>query len=209
MAAGDVTWESVETWSPALVLAAGVLAAVTAALTTIGYATDATTDSFELAIAPFAFLLLFVGVLGLYPGLADSTPRLARAGAVFAVIGAVFAPLVGVVSIVDAAGLLSGDVPVWALGAHLLGRHAGQVALILFGVAVFRTGAYSRRVGALLLGPATVMLLALVHIVISGPAWATPPLVAANALAVLALGYALRAEQVPRERARAPADSPA
>lgn len=187
---GVLDW--LERRNQSLILLAGVLASVTAALSTVGHLTTAGTDPFEIAIAPFAFLLLFLGVLGLYPRLADRTPRLARTAAAFAVIGALFAPLLGVVALADLAGLLAGDIPTAVLGSHLLGRHAGQVALVLTCVGIFRTGAYSRRVGVLLLGPAAVMLLALMHIILSWPAWATPPLVAANALAMLAIGHSLR-----------------
>lgn len=190
MTDGVGVFDWLEDRGPSLILVAGVLTTITAVLSAVGLTTTLTTDPYEMTIAPFAFLLLFLGVLRLFPRLAARAPRLTSVAAFFAVVGAVFAPLLGIVAAADLVGLVA-DVPLAVLGSHLLGRHAGQVALILFSVDVLRTGVYPRAIGLLLLGPAAVMLLALVHIVVSGPAWATPPLVAANAIAMLALGYHL------------------
>lgn len=206
MTDGGKMTDTIQRWSPTLIIGAGVLTAITAALSAIMHYTDITLVVTGLHLAPFAFLLLFVGSLGLYPQLAKRTPRLAQASAVFAVLGAALAPWAGVAAIAALAGLLSGGVPTAVLGTHLLGRHAGQVALILFSVSVFRTNAYSRRVGVLLLGPAAVMLVALFHIATGAPGWVTPPTVAANAIAMLALGYTLRSERAPTSPSPSPAE---
>lgn len=208
MAHGDGMLGTLERRGPTLIIVAGILTAITASLSALGIVSDVTTDPFELSIAPFAFLLLFVGVVGMYPNLVERTPRLTRAGAGLGVLALVFAPVLGIVALADLTGLLPGDIPVWALGLHLLGRLVGLIALILFSAAVLRTDAYSRRVGFLLLGPATIMLLSFVHIGIGAPQWSAPPLVAANGLLMLALGYVLRTDSTTTERARSPTDAP-
>lgn len=203
----DGMFATIERWSPTLIIVAGVLTAITAALSAIMHYTSITLSVTGLHIAPFAFLLLFVGSLGLYPQLSKRTPRLAQASAVFAVLGAALAPWAALAAIADLAGLLSGGVTTAVLGSHLIGRHAGQMALILFSVSVLRTDAFSQRIGVLLLGPAAVMLIALFHIVTGAPDWVTPPTVAANAIAMLALGYTFRTESRPINPAQTPADS--
>lgn len=208
MSNGNGVFATLESWKSTLIIIAGILTTITAALSAYGIVSDVTTNPFELAIAPFAFLLLFLGVFGLYPRLVERTPRLTRTGAGFGVLALVFAPILGIVALADLAGVLSGDIPVWALGLHLLGRLVGMIALILFSTTVLRTAAFSRRVGYLLLGPAAIMFLSFVHIAIGAPQWTAPPLVAANGLLMMALGYTLRTERVPAERSPSATDTP-
>lgn len=197
---GALRW--LERHNAALFVIAGVLTGITATLSALGTYMNAADTGTGILIAPFAFALIFLGLLGLYPRLVERTPRLARVGAGFAVLGAVLAPLLALVGAVDLLGLLAGEVPVWAYATHLLGRHSGQVGFVLFSVAVLRTDVYPRRIGYLLLAPATIMLLALTSIIVGAPQWTTPPLVGIHALAMLAIGYDLQDEPPTRERTR-------
>jgi hypothetical protein len=117
-------------------------------------------------------VLSFVGILGLYPDLLDTTPRMARTGVLLAVGPTAFftfvvvscsvlAPLVGFPS-------LKTLVPsfVTIIGVTLL---LFSVAITIFGVASFRTAVPSRAVGGALL------VVAITWFAFFGATWAYAP----------------------------------
>lgn len=153
-----------------------------------------------VAIKLAAVLAAVVGVLGLYPGLADQVPRLARAGLVLvAVPGAVWAVLLA-----------------WGIGAEVsTAIQPPPIALVtliflpicigvlLYGSAGLYTGVPSRAVGFLLLAHVAILFAAV-------PATGLLQLGLVGGLSgtFLATGTLLRFEGVPSDQ-ETPAGSPA
>lgn len=202
MVANDTgPWESLERRSATAFLAAGVIFAVDAAL--VGSVIAGAGDQLMLlgqALIAAGWTAGFVGLLGLFPGLADRSRRLARAGAVLVGIGVVVFVGMGIASLAYFTGVLSGDfsalVPVFLPGV-IIGSVLG---FLTFGAATLRTDLHSRSVGAL------VVMLGLVPVVniLSGVAGiqsltATLVIVAGLSLGNLALGYLLRSAGVSNE----------
>jgi protein-S-isoprenylcysteine O-methyltransferase Ste14 len=79
-------WRSLERWSATLFLIAGGVLIVYAALTGLEAFLDITVEQKGLEVG---HVIGFLGLLGLYPTLADRRPWLARAGAVAAILGVV------------------------------------------------------------------------------------------------------------------------
>lgn len=196
MADSDSVVAPLEQWSPKLFLAAGGVLAVYAAL----YGTEAFLDTFPAVrdvLGPAGYVIGFVGLLGLYPALADRSPKLARAGAFFAVLG-----IMGwLVSLVGRAGIVSGaPAAVDAIEAVFI--LIGMIlAFLAFAAASLRTDIYSRTVGLLLLGPFLVNALNF-GIVIAGYASPEGRFVTSGlwALSYLAIGIALSTEGIPAGR---------
>jgi hypothetical protein len=200
----DTVLAPLEQWSSTLFLVAGALLVVYSVL----FAAEAFMDTYPAvrgSIGPLGYIVGFAGLLGLYPALADRSPKLAGAGAVFAAIGAVG----WLVSLAGRSGILSG-----ARGAvdaiEALFILLGMIlAFLVFSLASIRTDVYSRTVGLLLLGPFLVNGVNF-GIVIAGYASPEGRFVTSGlwALSYLAIGIALRTEDVPSER-RAPAPAEA
>lgn len=139
----------VERYSPRLFLVGGALvvghAAVNGleAFTEIGPPPD--------VFGPAGYLLGVLGLLGLYPALADRSPRAARLAAALAVVVllgwiGILAQTVGVA--VGVVGPDAGVLPGVFLFAHLAGL---VLSYLLFGALTLVTGGHSRTVGGLLL----------------------------------------------------------
>lgn len=79
MGTDEVTGRSLESWRTAVLFVAGGLWLVDTALFTLD-GVIAVSNPDPVAIKLAAILASAVGVLGLYPRLADRTPRFARAG---------------------------------------------------------------------------------------------------------------------------------
>lgn len=144
-----------------------------------------------------AWAAVLIGMLGLYPRLAEQRPRLARASAFFAGIGVVGYAVMAVVHLAAVAGLPESTVdsltPVF-LPAVLAGT---LLAFPLFAVGGLLTGAYSRTV-AILLGTPTLIFVANV---LSGP---SPESILGVVLALVfvyaTIGYLLRTDSVAADR---------
>jgi hypothetical protein len=145
---------------------------------------------------PAGFAFAFLGMLGLYPSLADRSRRLAGLGAIVAIIGAVGAAansltyigwwvLPAVVPNPDTVAVVGAMV-----GGMLLGQFLGYTS---FGVASLRAGVHSRSVGLLLVAVPTVLvvMIATVAVGFAGAGSATV-LGSVQALIHLAIGYTLR-----------------
>jgi len=149
-----------------------------------------------------------VGLLGLYPELSDGSRWLSRAGAVFAVVGVITFSVMAVTSLLYYAGIPAGEYE--AIGMLFLpGVLIGSVlGFLSFGVASLRTGVHSRTVSFLLFVPALLVVTNILRF-IAGMESATITLgiVIGDALAMLAIGYILRAESVAHESAERPTDT--
>lgn len=149
---------------------------------------------------PAGFAFAFVGMLGLYPTLVDKARWTTRIGAVFATIGLI------------ASGITSlWHVGLWAAPATMptlfaafpVGMVIGQfLGYIPFGLASLRAGVHSRTVGLLLVAVPTVLAVMIVTVA-TGYATSGSAVVlgGVQALIHLAIGYTLRRDGVPTERA--------
>ncbi len=148
------------------------------------------------------YTLGFLGLLGLYPTLADDSPWLARVGAVAAGCGVVAILYVSANDFVHLAGITSANLPGWRVLRllPLIGFIFGYLPL---GMASLRSGAHPRSVGLLLLLPGVITILMLVSIVTGHPLldrFQTVFVVSAGeAMAHLAIGTTLRTDASPTD----------
>ena len=193
-----------ERWSPTLFLVSGViLIAFATSMAAIGLMDMSLPRS---VFAGAGFTLAFLGLLGLYPGLADRSPRLARAGAVFAVLGALGFTVTFVIATAEFGGIAR---PGWVEPIQLLNIIGLILGFSVFGVGILRTDMHANLLGGLLLVPAVVFAVNLVRVVILGawtPSWAPFVLGSLQALAMLSIGYSLRTESTTTERVERPTD---
>lgn len=208
MADGEGILAPLDGRSSALFLVAGGLLVPFAAL--LGYEALTNAAAPEDVFGPPAFLFAMVGLLGLYPGLVGRTPRLASAGAATAAISAAGWLVVTVLSIGETAGALPpleefgvlGLVVVLAAGIPMV------LAYLSFGVGSLRTDAHSRSLGMLLLAPPAIFGVMIVGGVLAGgTAVGAAVLSSGQAISHLAIGYALRTEDVPTDGAESRADA--
>ncbi|WP_435064796.1 hypothetical protein [Halobaculum sp. EA56] len=198
-------WGSLEERSATAFLIAAAMFLVDAAL--VGGVIVAAGDRLMLlgqAFVAAGWVAGFVGLLGLYPELADRSRRLARTGLVFVAVGLVVFVVMGVASLVYFTGILSGDlsalVPVLLPGVVI----GSVLGFLTFGAASLRSGAHSRGVGVLLV----VLGLFPVVNILTGAAGvqsmvATLVIVLGLSLVNAAVGYRLRSERDSTERVEA------
>lgn len=155
---------------------------------------------------PAGFAFAFAGMLGLYPTLVARSVWLTRVGAVFALIGLVASAITSVWHI----GLwVVPAIPDYG-SAFALGMVLGQfLAYIPFGLASLRAAIHSRTVGLLLIAVPSILTVMIVTVA-TGYATSDSAVVlgSAQALIHVAIGYALRTEDIPSDRAE-PSGEPA
>lgn len=144
---------SFETWRAAAFLLGGLLFVADAAYLAANIVSGVENPALTLgqAFVGAGWTCAFIGVLGVYPGLADRSRWLPRAGAVFAVIGTITMAAMATTSLGYYSGVLGGelaDVTMYFLPGVFLGIVLGFGP---FGVASLQTGIYSRSVGLLFL----------------------------------------------------------
>lgn len=154
-------WESLEGWSATAFLVAGVLFLVNVGILAIlGGVADMLSLSRELGqvFVGAGWTAALIGLLGLYPGLADRSRWLARAGAACAAIGTVVFAAMAVVMFVFVTGIVNGDfatlVPIFLPGVFV----GSVLGFVLFAAASLRAGVHSRAFGVLLLIPAVIVV---------------------------------------------------
>lgn len=191
-------WESLERWSPTLFLLAGVLLIAYAALNGLAAFSDGAYVLVEDIVGPAGFVLGFVGLLGLYPGVVDRDPTLARAGTLCVSLGAIGFTVITLQGLAVVAGVESVGGP----GIFLLLVTIGLVpGYLLFGVASLRADMHSRTVGLLLFVPAVVYATMLSQAILfvqfgvfseTTMAWSAFAISSSQAMAHLSIGYTLR-----------------
>lgn len=206
---GDTTtwWGSLELRSATLFLVAGVLL--------LGYAIFQGIHTFTGVIVPsavatayggIALLAPVFGLLGLYPRLRDYIPRLALAGVVVTILSGLLTLVLLlqlVVTTLQMGGLpeIPADAPAWTAAALLLGFLLLAVSFLLFGLASLRTPLVSRAVALLLLVPAAGWFGLIVANAILPPGrYLAVAAYTPISIAVLAIGYLLKAESEPTDR---------
>lgn len=187
----------IETWSPRLFFAGGILVVGHAGMMGVQVFTGMTTppDLF----APAGHLLVFSGLLGVSLSLGNRVPRLARAGGVCVVLG-----MVGFTGItIGNLGKLVGIQPPDWFALFILLATIGMVpGFLAFGIASLRSDVHSRTVGLLLLAPGALFLVLIVEVLIFGASTVGGFIVGSGlALTHLAIGYALRTGINPTDNA--------
>lgn len=207
-------WETLGRWGPTLYLIAGVLLVGYATLNGVAAFTDTAYVAVENVVGPAGILLGFVGLLGLYPRLADRSPTLARIGAVCVCLGAVGFSVITFVGLAALAGAEPGSVPVVMLVLGAVGMIPGYLS---FSLASLGDEEQLQTVGFLLLVPAvvfTAMLLqpfaysAVGMFSETTMAWSNFAISSGQAVAHLAIAYTLRAGGSPDEREAPSTDVP-
>lgn len=143
-----------------------------------------------------------VGLVGLYPRIADRAPRMAAIGGLFtALAGTTLTVLLGWIlgnSVLTAAwGMTIGSPPDIAFLSLVVTM---TLAFVLFGTASLRVAVPSRRVGTLLLSFALPWIVILVAQSVYGsafPRWLTLAIYGPIPVVMLATGYTLRIESLP------------
>lgn len=168
--------------------------------------TTYTGTSFSLAslFAWAAWILIPLGLLGLYPALVERRPYLSRAAAVVAVIPVISSAIVLIGEIIKAGGLLSeapGPLGLTPFVAFI----TFSLAMALFGITTFLEDIHPKAVGILMvviafLFPLNMTVLSsLPDFIING----------VELVAILAIGFILRTADVPTDGVNTPVDTTA
>jgi len=207
---GVIPWRSLERRRAGAFLAAAGSFTLFAMLWGAAVFTDVTPRPAVDVFGPIGWTLAFVGLLGLYPGLAERTARVSRAGALFAAVGVSGATATAVVNLGQLAGV-TGQPPAWFAAFNLLMLVGIIPGFLTFAIIVLWTDVQSRSLGLSLLLPALLFAVNIVRVTTLGPRAPTgAPFVlgGGQALAFLAIGVTLRTTEMSADQATSPADVP-
>ncbi len=205
MVFSNTVWGVLEQWSPMSFLAAGGLFALPAVASGLNAVTGT-----EIAVSPaviFMFMLVvFIGLLGLYPRLAERDSTLAKGGVgLLAVTTAIIIPA-------TAAFMLSTGPPfgkATALAIVVTVAVGSALTVTTFGIASLRTGAHSRTIGGFLLVMTVGVSFIIVAMLVYGhstPTWVGFVVNGLVATSLGAIGSVLRTEDIPTESPDATGD---
>jgi hypothetical protein len=193
-------WRALERRTPTLFLVGSGLLVGHAVIRGLRAFTDVSAP--PDAFGPAGFFLVFVGLFGLYPALADRAPWLAMAGALLAAVPAIDYALILLFGFGEMAGVTPRLLDI-APDAIFLPIHQGSIILAygVSGLAVLRTDAYPRSVGVLLLALPALMLAMAVSIALV-PNGAAVGFFGGCGMVVIhfALGYSLGGERTLADR---------
>lgn len=205
--AGDGIWASLRRWRSTAFLVGGLILACDAVLITAEIVSGV--ENWILlgqAFVGLGWTAALLGLMGVFPDLADRSRWTARAGAVFVVVGVVTFAAMAVTVLAFYTGIVAGsweDVSSLPLPGVIIGSVLG---FITFSVASLRAGVHSRRFGLLLLVPPLLVVTNIVRFVAGFESTTiTLAIVVLDALAMLSLGYVLRTGP---DRADAPDPGP-
>lgn len=194
-------WNSLEKRNATLFFVAGGLLVVFAVNTGLRTFVGQSSPLVQGLVAPAGFFVGVLGLLGLYPAIADRIPTSAHAAGVLAGVTAAYWIVIVAGSLGEIAGALPASEELFPM-AFFVGVYVAMLlTYALFGAVTLHAGVHSRTVGLLVLGPAAMFLLLM--------AGAAPNFVidTGHALFHLGIGIALRAEGVPTESAEPAADA--
>jgi hypothetical protein len=198
-------WGSIERWSPTLFLVGGSLLSCHAAVAGIHAFTNLTMS--PDVFGPTGHLIALLGLLGLFPTLADRRPLVAR------VVGAVTAVAIGswAVMAITRVLVIMGVVPSLSdvlPGAFVMAVFASTIlTYFLFSIAILRVDEGSRAVGLLVSVPGALLLVAMgVSAIVGMTASGGFIIAGGTAVSLVALGYTLRMRGRTTEHALPAAD---
>ncbi len=194
-----------EGWSAPAFLVAGGFFGINAAIVATGIATNSERLIMLLGqtFVGAGWTAAFIGMLGLYPALADRSRWLVRVAAALIAFGVVVFAVMAVASLLYYLGIPNGDfaavVPLFLPGVVL----SSILGVGLLSVASLRTDVHSRTVGLLLLALPLIVVTNILAGVVAGidSPVGTLVIVIALVLVNVAIGYRLRTEDVPTDRA--------
>lgn len=197
-----------ESWCPTAFLFAGVMAFSYAVLKGLkAYAGLEVVSVFDVLWGGFVLLVPVVALLGLFPQLREASPRLAIAAAAvtgIAGLGIVAIQLQLIVTTLTMEGYpeIPGDTPAWPVFVLFLVFVTLALGFLLSGVAARRSDAVSRTVARLLVVPFLGWFgLIVANVVLPSGDYLGMFAYAPIGVALLAIGYLLRAESAPTDRA--------
>lgn len=208
MAHSDTVWATPEQWGARAFLAAGGLFAVPVIASVLNAVTDA-----GVVISPavvFTFLLVaLIGLLGLYPRLAERNATVAR-GCVGLLAVTATTTVLGIGVFAPFTGYPFGETT--ALATVVAVAVGTTLTVATFGVATLRMGTHSRLVSASLLMMAAGMSSLIATMVIYGhstPEWVSTAVNGVIATSLGASGFVLRTQNSPADAPRTTDDVPA
>lgn len=147
----STVWATLERWSPIAFLAAGGLFVLPTAIYGIGVATGAGGNVVSPVVIFVSMLVVFVGLLGLYPRLAEADPILSLGGlGLLAVTASIIIGTLSIAALPNGPTFGKPHILVIAVSVVI----GSTLTLATFGVASLRTGVYPRRIGSSLLAMA-------------------------------------------------------
>jgi len=202
---GATVWAALERWSPITFLAAGGLFVLPTAIFGFGAATG-TGNVVSPALIFVLMLVVFVGLLGLYPRLAAANSTLVLGGVgLLAVTAAVIISTLAVVALPT--GPTFGKPHLLAIVTTVV--VGSSLTLATFGTACLRAGVHSRLVGRSLLVMAAGDLSIFVAMLVYGdptPAWVGFVVGLVFVMSLASIGYVLRTETPPAARSESVGD---
>lgn len=205
MSFNDIDWRGwIGKGSTAAFIVAGLLSSIGTIAMGLVLITDMTQGAITGLPSMLGLLSAYVGILGLYPRLADRRHWAALAG-----VGLLLTPVVGIVGILAHAIVVGGEPPF--VGPLFLVIMIGfALGITLFGATSYLTEEPSRGVGLALLAfaiPWFVRLGSLSVYGAEGPPWLDFVTTGVTAIALLAVGYLLWIE-APTTNREEPAPEP-
>lgn len=149
-------WKRLEGWSPRLFILAAVFLLVGAANSGLAFFVDSYTFNEWLGIVlELGRLAALLGTAGLSVGVVNRSVRLGYLTRAVASLAVVFVTALTAMATLTVAGVLADPIGIVGLFACVL----SDSAFLVVGVGVVRTGAYSRRIGGLLLVNVVALLI--------------------------------------------------
>lgn len=194
---------SLEEKSSMLFLVAGGLLAVFAVNTGLETFAGTFYPAIQSIVGPAGFFLGVVGLLGLYPALADRTSTIPHIAAVVAGVASVCWFVIVVGGLGEFGGVFPSSEEILP-GMFFIAVFVFTIlSYLIFGLVSFRTGVQSRTISSLLFGPAAMFLLLVVG---AAPAFVID---IGHVLFHLGIGLTLRAGGIPTDRTQPTPDSTA
>lgn len=200
--------KSLEHWGPTLFLAAGVLF--------VGHATVRGIEAFTTmpppvdVFGPTGYVAAMLGLLGVYPALADRVPRIAGIAAMTAAITIPAWALIAGWSFGEAAGVLAPQTDILPGIFFAVVIVATLLVYLLFGAASLRVGVHTRTFSVLLMAPVALLIVLIVGGVLLSMRSAAGGVVIGGGMAIIngALGGTLLTGSTQPARMDASTDMP-
>lgn len=202
----DISWNSLERWSPRLFFLGCAMELVFASLNGVAFLVD--TFAFNRWFGHtilFGRLVVLLGIAGLSVGVVNRNPRLGRLSRIVVSVAIVFATGLLVLATLAGVGFTTPIIAVFGLGTVI----TSAITYSLFGAAIIRTGAYSSLIGGLLLAATVVLLAVFVGLMALPFSTRLIGAVGEGVLLVifLSIWYLLRADGLPSDRKESVPDS--